>query len=192
VGQRVDAVRNRAAVLAAAESLFRAGDRLTLAHVAETAGVGKATVLRGFGDLNGLVEAVIAPRVVALQEALRVGAAPLGPGGTPEARLHAYLDALLDFILANRALIRALEHRREHAYYANPASRFWIDELARRVHAADPTADAEFVAHALFTAARADVIDYLRVEQHMDIDRIRAGLHALATRAVDTSAARDR
>jgi hypothetical protein len=34
----------------------------------------------------------------------------------------------------------------------------------------------------VFTAMRADVIDYLRVEQHMSTDRIRAGLHVLASR----------
>jgi hypothetical protein len=97
-------------------------------------------------------------------------------------RLHTYLDALFDFVLDNRALIRALEHRRPHAYYANPASQ-WIDELARRLHGAHPAADADYLAYAVFTAMRADVIDYLRAEQHMSTDRIRAGLHTLVTNA---------
>jgi AcrR family transcriptional regulator len=185
VNQRADAIRNRAAVLEAAEALFRQKEpgRVTLARIAETAGVGKATVLRRFGDLNGLVEAVLAPKVEALRDALRTGDPPLGPGGSPEERLHAYLDSLFDFVLDNRALIRSLEHRRPHAYYANPASQFWIDELARRLRAAQPAADAGYLSHALFTALRADVIDYLRAEQHMSTDRIRAGLHALATPA---------
>jgi AcrR family transcriptional regulator len=184
VSERADAIRNRAAVLDAAESLFRQGDpgRVTLARIAETAGVGKATVLRRFGDLNGLVEAVIAPKVAALRETIRTGNPPLGPGGAPGERLHAYVDALLDFVLDNRTLIRALEDRRPHAYYANPASQFWITELTERLHAADPAADAGYLAHAVFTAMRADVIDYLRVEQHMSTDRIRAGLHVLASR----------
>lgn len=182
MSQRADAIRNRAAVLDAAETLFRRHEpgAITLARVAETAGVGKATVLRRFGDLNGLIEAVLAPKVTALRDAVHGGDPPLGPGGTPHARLHVYLDALLDFSLDNRALIRELEHRRPHAYYANPASRFWIDELTRRLHAAHPAADAEYQAHALFTALRADVTDYLRTERHMTIDRIRTGLHALA------------
>jgi AcrR family transcriptional regulator len=153
VGERADAVRNRAAVLTAAEALFRQDAPVTLARVAEAAGVGKATVLRRFGDLNGLVEAVLAPKVA----------------------------ALLDFVLDNRTLIRALEHRRPHAYYANPASRFWIGELSRRLHAARPDEDADYLAHAVFTAMRADVIDYLNVEQGMSTDRIRTGLHALVS-----------
>jgi hypothetical protein len=33
-------------------------------------------------------------------------------------RLHAFLDALFDFVLNNRALIRALEHRRPNGVAA--------------------------------------------------------------------------
>jgi AcrR family transcriptional regulator len=179
--ERADAVRNRTAVLDAADTLLRRDDlgRITLARIAETAGVGKATVLRHFGDLGGVVEAVIAPRVAGLQEAVRSGHPPLGPGGPAEDRLHAFVDALFDFVLDNRALIRALEHRRPNAYYANPASQFWISELSRRIHAAHPTADAEHLAHVVFTAMRADVVDYLRGHQNMSTERLRAGLHAL-------------
>jgi AcrR family transcriptional regulator len=86
--------------------------RITLARITETAGVGKATVLRQFGDLNGLVEAVLAPRVAAVQDAIQTGNPPLGPGGSPQGRLHTYLNALFDIVLDNRALIRALEHSR--------------------------------------------------------------------------------
>jgi AcrR family transcriptional regulator len=182
VGERADAARNRSAVLAAAEGLFARDDldHVGLARIADAAGVGKATVLRGFGTLMGLVEAVIAPKVAALRHAVEAGPAPLGPGGEPGERLAAYLDALLDFVLANRGLIRALEHRGPNAYYDNPASRFWIDELARRIGAVQPGQDAEFHAHVLFTALRADVLDHLRDDRHMSVDRIRAGLHVLA------------
>ncbi|MEV3926641.1 TetR/AcrR family transcriptional regulator [Actinomadura coerulea] len=180
--ERADAARNRAAVLAAAESLFEREDldHVSLARIAQAAGVGKATVIRRFGDLLGLVDALIAPRVTALQERVRSGAPPLGPGGDAIARLHAYLDALLDFVFENRMLIRALEHYGPYAYYANPASQFWIDELAARIHAARPSTDAGYLAYAVFTALRADVIEYLREHRHMDTERIRAGVHALA------------
>ncbi|MFC4051964.1 TetR/AcrR family transcriptional regulator [Actinomadura syzygii] len=181
MAERADVVRNRAAVLEAAEALFAREDldRVTLARVAEAAGVGKATVLRRFGDLGGLVEAVLAPRVGALRDALRTGPPPLGPGAQEGEALHAYLDALLDFVLENRTLIRALEHRRPNAYYANPASQFWIGELESRIHAVHPAADARHLAHVVFTSLRADVIDYLRAEEGMSVERLRAGLHAL-------------
>lgn len=183
--ERADALRNQAAVLAAAEVLFDREDleHVSLSRIAERAGVGKATVLRRFGDMNGLIEAVIAPHVTALRTAIHEGRAPLGPGGDPAERLHAYLDALLDFVLANRALIRALEKRGPYAYYANPASQFWIEELDRRIVAACPSVDAEYLANIVFTALRADVIDHLRHNCGMTTDRVRAGLHSLVTAA---------
>ncbi|MGK5741323.1 TetR/AcrR family transcriptional regulator [Micromonospora sp. URMC 103] len=182
MAERADAARNRAAVLNAAEALFRREDlgHVSLERIAQAAGVGKATVMRRFGDLLGLVDALIAPRVAALQDRVRGGEPPLGPGGDAAARLHAYLDALLDFVLDNRTLIRALEHYGPYAYYANPASQFWIAELTDRLYAVRPTVDAGYLAHVVFTALRADVIDYLRQYQQMDVERIRAGVHALA------------
>ncbi|GIH17815.1 TetR/AcrR family transcriptional regulator [Rugosimonospora africana] len=181
--ERADAARNRVAVLAAAEELFQREDveHVSLERVARAAGVGKATVLRRFGDLLGLIQAVIAVRVAELQDRVRSGPAPLGPGGTDGCgHLHAYLDALFDFVLDNRKLIRALEVCGPHAYYDNPASQFWADELARRIGAARPGVDADYLAYAVFTVLRADVIDYLRHHRQMDVDRIRAGLHVLA------------
>ncbi|MCK7626093.1 TetR/AcrR family transcriptional regulator [Streptomyces sp. RS10V-4] len=181
MSERADAVRNRAAVLRAAETLFRSADadRVTLARIAQAAGVGKATVLRHFGSLTGMVEAVLAPRTCALREAARSGPPPLGPGGPPEEALHSFLDALFDFVRDNRALIRALEHRSPDAYYANPASQWWLAELRHRLHAARPSADSDYLAHALFTALRADVMDYLRTTRGMSPQRLRQGLHSL-------------
>jgi AcrR family transcriptional regulator len=181
VVERADVTRNRAAVLQAADALFRSqdADHVTLARIAETAGVGKATVLRHFGSLTGMVEAVIAPRVGALRDAASSGPPPLGPGGPPEDALHCFIDALFDFVLDNRALIRALEHRGPDAYYANPASQWWIDELRRRIHTARPAADSDYLAHAVFTAMRADVLDYLRSARQMSPERLREGLHTL-------------
>ncbi|TDD66963.1 TetR/AcrR family transcriptional regulator [Actinomadura darangshiensis] len=180
--ERADAVRNRAAVLSAAAELFDREDvqDVSMSDIAAAAGVGKGTVFRRFGDRTALIEAVLQPRVSALREAVESGPPPLGPGGTPGDALHRYLDALLDFVWANRGLIRALEHRGPYAYYANAASQFWIEELARRLAAARPGDDADYLAHAVFTALRADVIDYLVTAQDMHPDRIRAGLHNLA------------
>lgn len=182
MSERSDAVRNHSAVLAAAETLFARGDleHVSLAQIAQVAGVGKATVLRRFGDMGGLIEAVIAPRVEALRTSLLQNPPPLGPGADPTAGLHAYLDALFDFVLTNRALIRALEKRGPDAYYANPASQFWIEELGRRIHAVNDSLDAEYYANIVFTALRDDVIDYLCRGPGMTIERIRSGLHSLA------------
>ncbi|MEV4500258.1 TetR family transcriptional regulator, partial [Micromonospora arborensis] len=51
MGERADAVRNRAVILDAAEALFRRADldHVSLERIAHAAGVGKATVMRRFG-----------------------------------------------------------------------------------------------------------------------------------------------
>lgn len=180
--ERADAARNREAILAAAAELFDRQDAgsVSLNDVATAAGVGKGTVFRRFGDRTGLIQAVLEPRVRALRDAVGSGPPPLGPGGDPRESLRAYVDGLLDFVWANRGLIRALEHRGPDAYYANDASRFWVAELERRLAAVHPDDDADYLAHAVFTALRADVIDYLTDARAMSPERVRAGLHRLS------------
>ncbi|EFC81222.1 TetR/AcrR family transcriptional regulator [Parafrankia sp. EUN1f] len=180
--ERVDAARNRAAILAAAADLFdREGtETVSMSDIAEAAGVGKGTVFRRFGDRTALIEAVLQPRVNALSQCVEHGPPPLGPGASPADAMRSYLDALLDFVVANRALIRALEHRGPNAYYANASSRYWIAELSRRIAAARPAEDADYLAHVLFTALRADVVDYLMTAREMSLQRVRAGLHQIA------------
>jgi AcrR family transcriptional regulator len=181
--ERADAARNREAILAAAADLFdRAGaEAVSMNDIAEAAGVGKGTVFRRFGDRTALIEAVLFPRTAVLQRKVEHGPPPLGAGGEPTESLHAYLDTLLDFAWANRSLIRALEHRGPNAFYANSSTQYWIDEITRRLAAIYPDGDNEYLAHILFTALRADVIDYLVSTRQMPLERVRAGLHRLAT-----------
>lgn len=144
--------------------------------IAAAAGVGKGMVFRRFTDRTGLVLALIEPRSAELREAVRSGPAPLGPGGTPARRLEAFVEALFDFVWRNRPLIRALENLRPDAYYANDASRFWIDHLTECIAAAAPKRDAEYLAHAVFTSLRADVIEYLLHARRLTRERIQRGV----------------
>ncbi|GAA3292486.1 TetR/AcrR family transcriptional regulator [Dactylosporangium vinaceum] len=180
--ERIDATRNRQAILAAASALFTRPDAaaISMRQVAAVAGVGKGTVFRHFADRETLIAAVLQPRVTALREAIESGPAPLGPGGPPEESLVALVLALFDFAWHNRPLLRALEVQGPDAYYANAASRFWIDELIRRLAATAPGTDHEYRGHVLFTALRADVIEYLMNSRGMDEHRLRAGLTELA------------
>jgi AcrR family transcriptional regulator len=182
--ERADAARNRAAILAAATALFdREGvEAISVQDVAAAAGVGKATVFRRFGDRSGLIQAILEPRVAELRQAVQTGPPPLGPGAPPLEALRVYIDALVDFVCRNRSLIRAFEYLGPDAYYANKASQFWVAELTRRLTATDPEIDAEYLAHAVFTALRADVIDHFLTVPGMTLERVRAGIHHLATR----------
>src|SRR5271157_5410571 len=82
--ERADAVRNRTAILCAAERLFsrRGADGVTMDEVACAAGVGKGTLFRRFGDRCGLMRALLDERERSFQEDFIRGPAPLGPGAS--------------------------------------------------------------------------------------------------------------
>ncbi|WP_020673508.1 TetR/AcrR family transcriptional regulator [Amycolatopsis nigrescens] len=176
--ERADAARNRRAILAAADELFsRHGvHHVSMNDIATAAGVGKATLFRRFTDRTGLVQALLEPRGTELRDAIRTGPPPLGPGGTPAERLESFVEALFDFVWQNRPLIRALENLRPDAYYTNDVSRIWIDHLTACVAAAAPGRDAEYLAHALLTGLRADIIEYLVHNRGMTRQRVLDGV----------------
>ncbi|MGP3777185.1 TetR family transcriptional regulator, partial (plasmid) [Streptomyces sp. SDT5-1] len=99
---RKDAIRNREAVLTAADALFtrrESPDDVTMADVAAAAGVGKGTLFRAFGDRAGLLRALYEARLEPLRQAVETGPPPLGPTTPPRDRVPALLDALLRFKL---------------------------------------------------------------------------------------------
>jgi AcrR family transcriptional regulator len=158
--ERADAARNRAAVLDAAAALFRVRgvDGVSMDAIAAAAGVGKGTLFRRFGDKAGLAVALLDERERALQEAILFGPAPLGPGkpaDEPAARdrLHAFVEAYLDYALAHLDLARLSETGSPGARYRIGAYRFWHRHVALLLSTReDPEADA----HALLAPLAAE------------------------------------
>jgi AcrR family transcriptional regulator len=145
--ERADAARNRATVLVAAADLFRRHgvNGLSMDAVAAAAGVGKGTLFRRFGDKAGLAAALLDEEERALQEAILFGKAPLGPVGhpSPRERLHAFVDAYLDYLLAHLPLVHMSETASPGARYRIGAYRFWHRHVALMLAGrADPDADA--------------------------------------------------
>src|SRR5919198_5439669 len=105
--RRADAVRNAERVLSAARRLFaeRGVADVTMSDVAEAAGVAKGTVFHRFGDRSGLARALVDDRERGLQEQIVRGPPPLGPGAPPRERLLAFLAALAELTVENRALL---------------------------------------------------------------------------------------
>lgn len=107
--ERVDAVRNRETVLAAAARLLDAADdpgEVSMGDIAAAAGVGKGTLFRGFGDRIGLLQALADQRGDRLRTQLAAGES----SSDPVERATATLDAILRFKLENRSLMLALEN----------------------------------------------------------------------------------
>ena len=108
-GQRVDAARNREAILEAAGRLLRdrGAEAITMDCLANEAGVGKGTLFRRFGDRAGLFHALLDESERRLQEGFIRGPAPLGPGAPPAERLIAFGHALLELTAERGDLLLA-------------------------------------------------------------------------------------
>jgi len=184
---RADAVRNRAAILAAAKDLFAARDPadVSMDAIAARAGVGKPTLYRNFGDRAGLVHAVFEERERAFQDALLRGPAPLGPGAKPVERIAAFLDGYIHLVEAHLDVLLAAET-------ARPAARFHIGAYAAyRQHllrllrdAGVPDRHRGYLVDLLLATAAADLYQYQRTVLGLSPTEIRAEARVFAGRVV--------
>ena len=189
---RKDAVRNRAAVLAAADSLFarcESPEAVTMADIAAAAGVGKGTLFRAFGDRTGLIQALYAERLEPVRNAIEEGPPPLGPAAPPLERVPALLDALLCFKLDNRHLALALEETGSGSPYQAEHYERWHSTLQAVLERIPGLTDSAFTAHALLAATRADLVEHLVGHQHMPREQLRAHLAAFTARILQPRAA---
>ncbi|RKS72214.1 TetR family transcriptional regulator [Actinomadura pelletieri DSM 43383] len=180
--ERADAARNRVKVLEAAAALFaRHGvESVSMDAVAAAAGVGKGTLFRRFGDKAGLAAALLDARERDLQNAILSGPAPLGPGGAnttvrPSERLHAFVDAYLDYVLDHLSLVRMSETASPGARYRIGAYGFWHRHLTILLDETVP--DAEALAHALLATLGAEHLTAM--VESLGPTRTRAAVHAI-------------
>ncbi len=179
--ERADAVRNRLAILCAAERLVseQGADRVTMDEIACAAGVGKGTLFRRFGDRAGLLRALLDERECAFQEGFIRGGPPLGPGVPPRERLIAFGHRLLEEIEVQGDLLAAAEtgapgDRLLHSVYA--AHRSHVAALLRDIA---PARDTEYIADVLLGALAAEVVLYQRRVLGMPLQRLKDGWLAL-------------
>ncbi len=160
--ERADAARNRAAILAAADGLFRSAtspDAVTMDDIAEAAGVGKGTLFRRFGDRTGLVRAVFAAQSADLSRRIADGPPPLGPGGDPRERVTAILDALVVLKIENRHLSAVVEGGLIGGRLVDsPSYRALQGLLAGELEQVVGAAHADYTADALIGCVRADLL----------------------------------
>ncbi|MFG2287568.1 TetR/AcrR family transcriptional regulator [Streptomyces sp. NPDC048595] len=178
---RKDAERNRAAVLAAADTLFarcQSPEEVTMADIAAAAGVGKGTLFRAFGDRTGLIRALCAARLEPIRNAVEEGPPPLGPAAPPLQRVPALLDAVLCFKLDHRHLALALEQTGSDSPYRTAHYERWHTLLRDLLEQIPGLADSDFTAHALLAATRADLVAYLAGEKHASREELRGQLAA--------------
>ena len=182
--ERTDAARNRERILCAARRLFdeKGAGCVSMDEVALAAGVGKGTLFRRFGSRASLAAAVLSERERDFQETLIRGAPPLGPGATPDERLIAFGEAMLETLDAHWELLLAAEQG--PARYTHPAYAVHRLHVTLLLREADPGCDAELLADTLLAALGAELFVYLREVRGMDLDRLKDGWRATVRRTL--------
>lgn len=184
---RKDAVRNRAAILTAADTLFahyESAEEITMANVAAAAGVGKGTLFRAFGDRTGLIRTLYEARLEPIRNDIDAGPPPLGPTTPPIERVPALLDALLCFKLDNRHLALALEETGSTSPYQAEHYERWHSLLHAMLEQIPGLTDSDFTAHALLAATRADLVERLAGHERVPREKMRAQLARFTTRVL--------
>jgi AcrR family transcriptional regulator len=188
-GERADAVRNRARILAAAERLFaeRGAGCVSMDDIAGAAGVGKGTLFRRFGSRAALALALLSECETAFQEQFIRGEPPLGPGASPAERLIAFGEARLDLLAAHTEVLAAAEVG--PARFSSPPYAVYRLHMTLLLREADPSCDAEYLAEALLACLGVDFFLYLDEGREMRLQRLKAGWGELVRRVVPCPAA---
>jgi AcrR family transcriptional regulator len=187
---RKDAVRNREAVLAAADALFarcESPEDIIMADVATAAGVGKGTIFRAFGDRTGLLRALYEARLEPVRDAVETGPPPLGPATPLLERVPALLDAILCFKLDNRRLALALEETGNGSPYQTGHYEWWHRLLQSMLEQIPGLSDSDFTAHALLAATRADLVEHLAGHESVPRETLREQLANFTARVLGLS-----
>jgi AcrR family transcriptional regulator len=176
--QRADATRNAERVLAAARRLFaeRGVADVTMSDVAEAAGVAKGTVFHRFGDRPGLARALVDDAERELQERVLHGPPPLGPGAPPRERLLAFLGALAELMVENRALLLEVDGAAPGARYRTGAYRAWLQHVVLLLGELDVPGDRALLAHVLLAPLASDAVTYLHEDEGVSAADLTAAL----------------
>ena len=176
---RKDAVRNRNAVLAAADALFDRGESpedVTMADVAAAAGVGKGTLFRAFGDREGCSSRSTRPESNRSGKPWKPDRRPWVP---PPRRSSACPPCSTPSCASNSttvALALALEETGSSSPYQAAHYERWHGLLQAMLEQIPGLDDGGFTAHALLAATRADLIEYLAGHERIPRERLRAQL----------------
>ena len=179
--ERVDAVRNRRKVMAAARDIvaIHGAKGLTMGAVAKAAEVGVGTIYRRFTDQAGLAHALLSEQEEQFQADFLHGPPPLGPGATPDQRIRAFLHAYVDRLESESTLLLLAESNSANARFENGAYRLHHHHIAGLLQQLRPQVDAHYLADALLAPLAAAVYQHHTKGQGMSGNRIKAGLDDL-------------
>ncbi|MFI6147191.1 TetR/AcrR family transcriptional regulator [Streptomyces sp. NPDC051109] len=178
--ERADAARNRRKILDAAAQLVaeQGPGAVTMNAVAHAAGMGVGTVYRRFGDVSRLLFALLDEDERRFQEAFLSGPAPLGPDAPADVRLRAFLHALAERLVGQRAVMAVAEAASPGARYESGAYLTMHTHVAMLLRGARPQEDAPVLAHLLLAPFVPSLFEHLTARE-VPVDRIKAAIDAL-------------
>lgn len=198
--ERRDAAANRELILQTAEKLFakRGVHEVSMADIAQAAGVGKGTLYRRFANKGELCLALMDTQMTEFQNSILFRMQQLNAKGTPKLeQLDQFLDALVYFtdmhspllcVAQSAGLLQQVEERMIQLPH------FWqymtVNGLLKTAVSAQelsPDLDIEYLADALLSPLRADIFRYQREVRGFSLERISAGLRMMIAglKAVD-------
>jgi AcrR family transcriptional regulator len=186
--ERADAAENRRRVLAAACRLFadHGAANVSMDQVAATAGVGKGTLFRRFGDRAGLARAVISQHEAALQDQLIRGAPPLGPGAPARERLLAFGRAYLEFLDAHADTLLAAEYGASLPRQAGAPYAFYRTHVTLLLRDAGCGDRADYLADVLLSPLSSATFKYHRELRGLSVDELAGAYADLVARLLDS------
>lgn len=191
--ERRDAAENRALILRTAEKLFeeRGVAQVSMADIAQEAGVGKGTLYRRFANKGELCLALMDTQMAEFQDGMLTRMQTLSADNVPKLeQLDQFLDALVHFTDVHSPLLCVvqsaglLEGEPDNTTMQLP--HFWqymtVNGLLRAAQAEGDlpeSLDVEYVSDALLAPLKADLFRYQRQVRNFSLDRISAGLRTI-------------
>ncbi|MBO0851138.1 MAG: helix-turn-helix transcriptional regulator [Pseudonocardia sp.] len=182
--ERADAARSRRALLAAARAMVAESGiaSLSMAEVADRAGVGVGTVYRRFGDLSGLALALLDNEEQRFQGAFIFGPPPLGPGAPPLMRLRAFMHAYLDRLEVEAELHTVAELRSPTTRHRSAPYRTAHTHLVTLLRQAEVGADPDYLADTLLALLAGGLYIHHRRERGLSAAEIKAAMDQILDR----------
>jgi AcrR family transcriptional regulator len=182
--ERVDAARNREAILEAAERLLscEGTESITMDRLACEAGVGKGTLFRRFGDRAGLFHALLDETERRLQDGFIRGPAPLGPGAPPEQRLTAFGHELLALTVERGDLLLAATPPERGSRFRSPVHAAYRAHISSLLIELD-CGQWDYLADILLAALEPELVLH-QIERGVTLAELKRSWEELVSRAV--------
>jgi AcrR family transcriptional regulator len=172
---RADALQNRELLLATAQALFDAQgvEVVTMAAIAQAAGVGKGTLYRHFENKGDLCQALLDEDQRKLQERTLQR---LRQDDDPLKLLRWFLREVAQFVEANQALLCTHSGEAAVPLLTHPAHLWWRQTIHQLLTRLDAPGDIDYAADVLYMMLDVHTIYFQQHHLGYDLERIHDGL----------------